>query len=94
MTQRLGFIGLGNLGVHLASSLVRAGFAVTVYDLNKEAATGLLATGATWTDSPQAVAEECDSVFTCLPSSRAVSMLKNALGTALRAPGFPAMLEG
>ncbi len=75
MNRRLGFIGLGNLGVHLASSLVRAGFAPTVYDLNKEAAVGLLAAGANWADSPQAVAEACDSVFTCLPSSKAVSVV-------------------
>lgn len=75
MTQRLGFIGLGNLGVHLASSLVRAGFALTVHDLNQESATSLLAAGASWAASPQAVAERCDSVFTCLPSSKAVSMV-------------------
>ena len=73
MTKRLGFIGLGNLGFHLASSLLRAGFALTVHDLNKSAAASLLATGATWADSPQQVAEQVDSVFTCLPSSKAVS---------------------
>jgi 3-hydroxyisobutyrate dehydrogenase len=73
MTQQLGFIGLGNLGYHLANSLLRAGFALTVHDLNKEAAAGLLAAGATWADSPQAVAEQVDSIFTCLPSSKAVS---------------------
>jgi len=44
-----------------------------VHDLNKEAAAGLLAAGATWADSPQAVAEQVDSIFTCLPSSKAVS---------------------
>ena len=73
MTKQLGFIGLGNLGYHLANSLLRAGFALTVHDLNKEAAAGLLAAGATWADSPQAVAEQVDSIFTCLPSSKAVS---------------------
>ena len=75
MNKRLGFIGLGNLGVHLASSLVRAGFALTVHDLHKESAMGLLAAGAIWAYSPQAVAEQCDSVFTCLPSSKAVSVV-------------------
>lgn len=73
MTQRLGFIGLGNLGFHLANSLVRAGFPLIVYDLNQAAAANLLAAGATWAASPQAVAEQCSSVFTCLPSSKAVS---------------------
>ena len=32
MTTRLGFIGLGNLGIHLAGNLLRAGFPLTVYD--------------------------------------------------------------
>jgi 3-hydroxyisobutyrate dehydrogenase len=73
MTQKFGFIGLGNLGFHLANSLVKAGFALTVHDLNKNAAAPLLAAGATWADSAQQVAEQCDSVFTCLPSSKAVS---------------------
>lgn len=75
MTQRLGFIGLGNLGFHLASSLRRAGFELTVHDLSKAAAAPLLAAGAQWADSPQAVAQQCDSVFTCLPSSKAVSIV-------------------
>lgn len=71
--MKLGFIGVGNLGVHLAGSLVRAGFAVTVHDLYREAAAGLLEAGATWADSPQQVAEATDSVFTCLPSPVAVT---------------------
>ena len=75
MTQRLGFIGLGNLGFHLASSLRRAGFELTVHDLSKAAAAPLLAAGAQWADSAQAVAEQCDSVFTCLPSSKAVNIV-------------------
>lgn len=73
MKKRLGFICIGNLGVHLASSLLRAGFAVTVHDLNKEAAAGLLASGAAWADSPRQVAAVSDSVFTCLPSPKAVN---------------------
>ena len=71
--QKLGFIGLGNLGVHLAGSLLRAGFPLTVHDLNPAAATDLLAGGAQWAISPKAVAERSDSVFTCLPSPAAVS---------------------
>lgn len=70
--MRIGFIGVGNLGVHLAGSLLRAGFSLTVYDLNRAAAEGLLAAGARWADSPQAVAAASDSVFTCLPSPAAV----------------------
>lgn len=77
MTKRFGFIGLGNLGFHLAHSLVKAGFPLTVHDLNKNAAPVLLAAGATWAASPQQVAAQSDSVFTCLPSSKAVSAVVN-----------------
>lgn len=71
--QKLGFIGLGNLGAHLANSLLKAGFELTVHDLNRQAAEGLLAGGAHWAGSPAQVAEAADSVFTCLPSPAAVS---------------------
>jgi len=66
--MRYGFIGLGNLGAPLAGSLLRAGFALTVYDRNANAAAPLLADGAHWANSPKAVAERSDAVITCLPS--------------------------
>jgi 3-hydroxyisobutyrate dehydrogenase len=66
--MRYGFIGLGNLGAPLAGNLLREGFALTVHDRNRQAAALLLATGAQWADSPQAVAARSDAVITCLPS--------------------------
>ena len=48
MTERVGYIGLGNLGVHLAGSLLRAGHQVTVHDLNRGLAADLEARGATF----------------------------------------------
>ena len=69
---RFGFIGLGNLGRHLAASLLRAGFPLTVHDRDEAAAQTLVAAGAAWADSPREVGEASDSVFTCLPSPRAV----------------------
>jgi len=72
MSQRVGYIGLGNLGFHLAHSLVKAGHQVTVTDLNRAIAEPLLAAGASWADSAKAVGEASDVVFTCLPSPRAI----------------------
>lgn len=68
--MRYGFIGLGNLGAHLATSLARGGFALTINDLDRKAAGPLIAAGATWAGTPKAVAEASDAVFTCLPSPR------------------------
>ncbi|MBI4883118.1 MAG: NAD(P)-dependent oxidoreductase [Actinobacteria bacterium] len=87
---RVGYVGLGNLGVHLAANLVRAGHAVVVTDLNAAAATSLLAAGATWAPSAQAVAAESDVVFTCLPSPAAVDAVvagSNGVLAGLRAGG-------
>jgi 3-hydroxyisobutyrate dehydrogenase len=69
--MRYGFIGLGNLGAHLAGSLVREGFAPVVHDLDRAAAAPLLAGGAVWADDPQALAAQVDAVITCLPSPAA-----------------------
>ncbi len=66
--MRLGFIGLGNLGGHLAASLLRAGFAVTVHDRDRALADRHLAMGGTWADSAADVAAASDTVLTCLPS--------------------------
>ncbi len=63
-----GYIGLGNLGAACAGCLLRAGFAVTVYDLNADLAAPLVANGATLARSAEALAASVDHVITCLPS--------------------------
>ena len=66
--MRYGFIGLGHLGQHLAGSLVREGFPLTIHDRDRSRAEPLLERGALWADSPQAMAASVDAVITCLPS--------------------------
>jgi 3-hydroxyisobutyrate dehydrogenase len=65
--MRVGFIGVGNIGQPMARQILQAGHALVVHDLRPEAATALLAAGATWADTPRAVATQCDVVATCLP---------------------------
>ena len=71
--MKVGFIGLGNVGGKLARSLHRNGFELILRDLDKTAATDLLAAGARWADTPKRLAEQADVVITCLPSPAAVS---------------------
>ncbi len=68
MTTRYGFIGLGNLGAALAASLTRAGFELSIHDIDDEAAKPLLAEGALWSQSPRALGASVEAVVTCLPS--------------------------
>jgi len=87
--ERLGFVGLGNLGRHLAASLLRAGFPLTVHDRDEAAARPLLEAGAAWAASPAEVAAASDSVLTCLPSPQAVSDVLTGAGGVFEglAPG-------
>jgi 3-hydroxyisobutyrate dehydrogenase len=64
----IGFIGLGMMGAGMASNLQKAGHKLVVHDLKRQAASHHLAAGAEWVDSPRAVAEACDVVFTSLPA--------------------------
>ena len=66
--MRYGFIGLGNLGGKLAGSLARNGFDLTVNDVRSESAAPLLAAGAKWAATPEALAREADAIISCLPS--------------------------
>ena len=73
MSTAVGYIGLGHLGVHLAASLQKAGHRLTVTDLDRSSADGLIERGAEWADTAAEVAARSDVVFTCLPSPAAVN---------------------
>lgn len=66
--MRYGYVGLGNLGGHLAAGLLKAGFPVTVHDRDRALADRHLALGATWAGSAGDLAAGVDHVITCLPS--------------------------
>jgi 3-hydroxyisobutyrate dehydrogenase len=52
----------------MAANVLRSGLPLTVHDRNEEAGRDLVDSGATWADSPGAVAKECDVLFTSLPT--------------------------
>jgi 3-hydroxyisobutyrate dehydrogenase len=65
--MKIGFIGLGMMGASFASNLQKAGFDLTVHDLSQQIASKHLEAGASWADTPKALAEQCDVVMTSLP---------------------------
>ena len=80
MSIHYGYIGLGNLGAACAGCLLKAGFGLTVYDLNPALAAPLVAAGAKLAGSAEEVAAEVDHVITCLPSPRvSETVLRNIL---------------
>jgi 3-hydroxyisobutyrate dehydrogenase len=63
----IGFIGLGTMGQHMARHLQEAGHKLVVHDIRKDAAAPHLAAGAVWAQTPRAVAEQSEVMFTSLP---------------------------
>ena len=65
--MKIGFIGLGTMGRHMASNLIKAGHALVVHDVRREAAAPHLQAGARWADTPRELAQASEVVFTSLP---------------------------
>ncbi len=63
-TTRIGWIGLGVMGRSMCGHLMDRGFSATVYTRTRATADDLLERGAAWADTPKAVAEASDVVFT------------------------------
>src|SRR5712692_7465673 len=66
---RIGFIGVGTMGLPMAKNLVKKGFAVTAYDVNPDAVKGAAASGMTAAASAAEAVATADIVITMLPSS-------------------------
>jgi len=64
----IGFIGLGNMGAHMARRLLEAGHRVVVYDTRQEAIGNLTARGAIAARSPAEVADAAETVMASLPT--------------------------
>ncbi len=61
---RIGWIGTGVMGSSMCGHLMAAGFSATVFNRTKSKAQPLLDKGATWADTPKAVAQASDVIFT------------------------------
>lgn len=62
-STRIGWIGTGVMGSSMVGHLMAAGFSATVFNRSKSKAEPLLAKGAKWADTPKALAEQSDVIF-------------------------------
>ncbi len=69
---RIGFIGLGNMGLPMAQNLLKAGHAVAGFDLNAEASERLTASGGTRANSAAEACRDAEIVITMLPAGEHV----------------------
>lgn len=86
----IGLIGLGIMGRPMAGHLLRAGYPLTVFTRTKSRAESVLAAGATWCDSPAAVAARCEILITIVtdtPDVEAVLFGNRDAGSDARCDG-------
>lgn len=72
--QRVGFIGIGNMGSPMAASIVKAGFDLAVYDVNPEACEKFVAQhGGNVAKNLAELGRHADAVITMLPNDKIVN---------------------
>ena len=76
--MKLGFVGLGAMGQLIVPRLMEAGHQVTGWNRSRDKAAALMQAGMRWADSPRAVAEQSEIVFSIVTDGAAVKAV--ALG--------------
>ncbi len=69
MKKKIGFIGLGIMGKPMAKNLLKAGFSIVAYDLNKDAVEDVVKAGALAASSSKEAAGKAEVIITMLPDS-------------------------
>jgi len=85
MGKKIGFVGLGTMGVVLSRRLMAAGHELTVWNRTAEKGDSLVSEGATWANSPKEVAAASEIAFT---------MVSDAAATESVICGADGLLEG
>jgi len=84
--MKIGFIGLGIMGKPMAKNLLKAGYELTVFDLNKAAVEEVVAAGAKAAESACEAAKGAEVVLTMLPNSphvKAVMLGENGVASVM-----------
>jgi 3-hydroxyisobutyrate dehydrogenase len=82
--MKVGFIGIGTMGGHMALNVRAKGYDVTVHDMREAAAGPHLKAGCKWANSAREIAETSDVVFTSLPGPKEVQLVGEELLAGMR----------
>jgi 2-hydroxy-3-oxopropionate reductase len=89
--KKIGFIGLGIMGKPMSKNLLKAGYSLVVFDLNKDAVAEVVAAGAEEAASVAEVAKAVDTMITMLPNSpqvEEVALGKDGIADNAKAGSF------
>jgi 3-hydroxyisobutyrate dehydrogenase len=85
VVTRIGFIGVGRMGLPMCANLAAAGYAVVAGDARAELEEAVLACGAAWAGTLAGVAARADVLITMLPGPAAVTGVMAGPGGVLAA---------
>lgn len=71
MNERIGFVGVGNMGSRMTETLLASGYDVVVFDIDSERVNAMVDAGASAADTAKAVAERVDVLLSSLPTKAA-----------------------
>jgi 3-hydroxyisobutyrate dehydrogenase len=89
---RIGFIGLGNMGLPMATNLVKAGHGVAGFDVVNSFIAKLTAAGGVAAETTADACRGADAIITMLPASEHVRDVYSAPGGVIDAAGAGALL--
>jgi 3-hydroxyisobutyrate dehydrogenase-like beta-hydroxyacid dehydrogenase len=91
--ERVGFIGLGAMGVGMAANIRAAGYPLTIMGhTRREPVERLLAMGATEVKTPAELRSQCDIIILCVTTSDAVEEIVNGADGLLSTGDNPFLL--
>jgi 3-hydroxyisobutyrate dehydrogenase-like beta-hydroxyacid dehydrogenase len=70
--SKLGFVGVGYMGLPIARRLLESGFTLSAYDRNRSKAEQLIPYGGAVAKSVAELSSSCDVLLSCLPTDEAV----------------------
>src|SRR5581483_3783104 len=91
MENRVGFIGLGNMGLPMVQNILKGGFPLTVYNRTKQKATPLFEQGAKWANSPLELAASCDILVSMVANDDALKDIVEGSSGILHAAKKPSI---
>lgn len=91
METRVGFIGLGHMGLPMAQNILKKGFPLWVYNRTKEKATPLLEKGAKWAASAGDLAAQCDILVSMVANDDALNEIVDGPSGIIRSSKKPSI---
>ena len=85
--EKIGIVGLGNMGMGIAKNVINNGYSATGYDLRESCLKELIKNGGEAAESVEKVGEVCDVVFVMVMNGEQVKDVVTKLSTGLKDRG-------